>query len=198
MTTIDSVKEFFSQLGTVNSVSVQKNKEKELTGSAYVEFKNVDEAKALSEKADVTFEGSVLTFKVKSVHDEERKNLRQQEKDKKKAEDRKKDIVRGVLVKFNTEPFSEMEPIEIRKFFTEKYGNVKFVDTNPSNGEKTGFIRFTDVDSCKSAMASIEAKECVYNDKAIEASLVEGDEEETYWNEKVLSSTQQKKKKRKR
>lgn len=196
--TIDSVKTFFSQHGEVVSVSLQKNKEKQLTGSAYIEVKTVEDAKKIAALEDITFEESKLVVKLKTEHDEERKALRQKEKEKKKLDDRKKDIVKGVLIKFNTEPFEGLEAIEIRKYFAENFGNVKFVDTNSTNEEKVGYVRFSDVESCQNAMKSIEAKEFKYKETPIEATLLEGEDEEKYWSEKVLSSTTQTRKKRKR
>lgn len=146
------------------------------------------------------FKDSVLTGKLRTVFDEERKALREEENKKKESEEKKKEIVKGVLIKVNNTPFEGVEAIDIRKFFTELYGNVKFVDTNSAKESNHIYVRFSDLESAEKAIKALQAKECKYNDKEVEGHLVEGEEEENYWNEKVLTktSTQSKKGKRKR
>lgn len=107
-------------------------------------------------------------------------------------------MVKGVLIKVNSSPFEGVEAIDIKKFFNDLYGNVKFVDTNTAKETNQIYVRFTDTDSTEKALNAFKAKECKYNDKEVEGQLVEGEEEEKYWNEKILSSNQTKKGKRKR
>jgi len=111
------------------------------------------------------------------------------EKGKKTKDKEKSNIEKGTIVRFSG--VGADEPIkkeEIKKIFEEN-GQVKFVDF--LTGSKEGYVRFVKAEFAAQAISTFTSSPPLIAGSPISVSLLEGEEEQHYWDEKVLKSSGQ-------
>jgi len=213
--TVDDVTTVFSKYGKVLCVRIRKTLEKKQKDSAFVEFSSIDEAKAAMDAPEVLFKGQSITRKMKNEYynlkKEERKQKQKEKKEKRKEpelissekqegneaphkkqktdkaeenqeEEKKDSFTKGLILKFN-----DIGPSITREILKEifgEFGSVVYCDFNQNDTD--GFIRFATTEDATSAVNKMKEAKKPIGGKVPQLALLEGEEEEQYW-QKVSS-----------
>eukprot|EP01100_Stratorugosa_tubuloviscum_P012113 TRINITY_DN55_c0_g4_i1.p1 TRINITY_DN55_c0_g4~~TRINITY_DN55_c0_g4_i1.p1 ORF type:complete len:334 (-),score=166.76 TRINITY_DN55_c0_g4_i1:246-1247(-) len=197
--TLDSVKEHLNKYGEIKMVKFKKGKP-----SAFIEF--------ATEKQTTDFIGQTVSIEEKPLvivsltnyinnQRDEKKNMKAQKrpksetddkseqkegdesKAKKVREERKIQRVDGVLVKF-LGATNSMNVLSIKKSFS-TYGKVAFVELHRDAVD--GVIRFEEPAGAQAILAASPEGKITIEGAELKLSLVQGEEENSYW-QKALSS----------
>jgi len=202
---IESVKTFFSKYGTPLSIRLRRNKvDKKFKGSAYVEFKTEEEAQKLVLDKEVEWRPNVkLTVYSKESHINEIKESKKQsqetekllkvkmakkteqnEKNENEKTDPKYSFVPGVLLEAKNIP-KEVSTMDLKAYFS-RFGTVRFADFSKPE-TLTAIVRFDSPDHVQIALIEIGEKKLSIQSNVIEGRLIEGEEEEKYWKDNIIS-----------
>ncbi|KAL0210611.1 hypothetical protein RCL1_005047 [Eukaryota sp. TZLM3-RCL] len=191
--TIESIHETFSALGTVLSVKLRRDYQTQKVDSAFIEFSTEEEAKAVIEKAselpyECRLEPLIAYFERKK---NKRDNLKTKEKASKqssKAEkptedpDAELQFVSGCVLKLDNLP-----PSCSREVLTEllsKHSTIGWVDY--SKGGSSACVRFSDVSQenvARSVMEKLIAESVKIDNQEPVLSVLEGEDEMLFYLE---------------
>ncbi|XP_072539057.1 lupus La protein [Salminus brasiliensis] len=206
-TTLDEIKEWLADKGTVENIQMRKGPQKTFKGSIFAVFESEDAAKAFAARDDVKqFKENDMIVLLK--HDyfakkaEERKQSRaeakakarsEKEEHQKQAEEEEMkslDDQRGCLLKFSGD-LSQVSREDFHELFSE-HAQIKWIDF--TRGAKEGTILFRS--SAKEALEGAGGAELKVKDKEVQWEVLEGDVEmETM--KKIIESQQESFNKRK-
>jgi len=197
--TIDAVSDHFSVFGEVWVVRLLTDKGKSKTGEAYIEFATVDEynkAIAASEtdwnpqvKLSITSRAEQQAA-IDKKKEEQKAAKEQKEKENQAAalalsEKLAVDLFKpGCLLKVKGIPADY--PRDDAKAYFSKFGKVRYIDA--AGAPESTILRFFEADGVNAALEKSATKELIIADVVLEASRVEGDEEQEYWK-KISPST---------
>eukprot|EP01096_Ripella_sp_DP13-Kostka_P012640 TRINITY_DN532_c0_g1_i4.p1 TRINITY_DN532_c0_g1~~TRINITY_DN532_c0_g1_i4.p1 ORF type:complete len:356 (-),score=192.31 TRINITY_DN532_c0_g1_i4:207-1202(-) len=175
---LDQIKEYFTAHGKVNQVRMKRDKHKNFTGVAFVEFSQEAEAKSAL-AGELVFGESPLKAVLKAdfIKETQQKKAEKRDRDAPK-EERKREVVPGLIVKYTGITVPELERDVIRALFQE-HAEVQYVDYQ--KGAAEGYARFSTAEDAKKVIEAINAAEKKIGEDIIKTSLVEGEEEQAYW-----------------
>ena len=173
-----------------------RNKAHQPTGAAYVVFKDVDGAKKALENDD-KFDDNELQKQLKADRDREQKEKRAAERRKSSdnsnnkndtAETKAAKYTPGCIVKVEGLGLIE-DRAQLQKAF-EPFGDVAYVDYG--NDDVEGLVRFTDPDAVQNLLDAYADGKRELLGKVPQLSLLEGEEEEKYWQSIIERSSAKK------
>jgi len=209
--TIEPISEAFSQFGKVLCVRILKdsrNSDKD-SGKAYVEFATLEEkTKAVDAKElKFVYDGTETTLHIKPKIDLSKSKSKRsedtetsetntgkiekntttttttttaEEKSESNQSSEEK-FVPGVVLKLSDVP-KELDRKELKARF-DQFGKVRYAEFKHT--ENHAFIRFIEADVAKAACDAVNQKKEKLSEIASCASILEGDQEQEYWNSKV-------------
>jgi len=192
--THDTLKQFFSVCGKVNYVSIPRNKDQARTfkGFAFIEYEKEEEAvHAIKELNTVgnTDHNPAAPVGLRVIAKDTWDRLKDEFKEL-KAKQRNEHHGppgRGSILHISNVATEILHP-EI-KAILKNYGKVAYLDMQ-ENGE--GYARFTTPEEAKSAVTKIIEQKLQIGGKEVSARIVDGEEEQKYW-EKILAISEKKK-----
>jgi len=201
---IEELATLFSKYGTVLSVRIRKDKAKNPKDSAFIEFSTPEEASA-AVKEPPKFKDAQLTAMMRLEYvqkkKDERKNKRkaedgEDEDEENKGEDKPSKSKKPKRENANKGEFTKGVVIGLKgvggginrmllKDLFGKFGKVNFVDFPQDSTE--GYVRMENPDDVKKALEDFKKNETKIGGNVPELTILEGEEEKTYWD-KILSS----------
>ncbi|CAG5107603.1 Similar to La protein homolog (Aedes albopictus) [Cotesia congregata] len=186
---LDELKEFFKDFGVVENIVMRKYKDEnqklQFKGSIFVQFKNLDDAKALVAKESLKYKDTELIKMMsedyslmKTKERQERKGKKNEAEEDEDDESEKTDLPKGAVLHFTVEKPEGVVWEAIKQSFLEQEAKISFVDYK--NGQKTGWIRFQGANSAIPLLEKMTDKKIKISDSEITFQLLEGEEEEEY------------------
>eukprot|EP01128_Nolandella_sp_AFSM9_P011276 TRINITY_DN79_c0_g1_i1.p1 TRINITY_DN79_c0_g1~~TRINITY_DN79_c0_g1_i1.p1 ORF type:complete len:386 (-),score=163.74 TRINITY_DN79_c0_g1_i1:170-1327(-) len=198
-TTIESVSALFPA-GDVLSVRLVRNKQKKFFGKAFVEFSTEAKRDLYTAEGSVTIgEAKVPLFTETKMAYKARKTAERNERDaekagaKKRAREEQERIAEkfkfkpNLLIKLTNVP-ADTDREVVQELFSE-YGQLAYIDLF-QRSSNIAILRFNVAEDAASALAGITEKGLKLGENAIAGSLLGGEEEQTYWKEKITPFAQ--------
>jgi len=197
-TSMEEMAETFKTYGKVLSVRIRRMKDKKPKGSSFIEFATSEEAKAANSAKTKLGDIELITLmkdeyqqakkqKIQDIkkrkaeekgeddsNDKKKKKKRGNEKEEVKEE---KERPRGTLLRIKG--IGEGVVREVLKELFGKYGDVAFVDFKQNDPE--GIIRFGQPEGAQKALEGMKESKTPIGGKVPEFSLLQGEEEEAYF-----------------
>jgi len=188
--TMETVSEFFTaKFGKVLSVRLKRTNEKVFEGIAFVEFETEEDAKKALAGDSVWPDDVKLSvvprkryIKVEKVKPEKpQKNRKEHMKVEKEKDERS--IIKGTILEVTNVP-SDTSQADVKAYFS-KFGKVRYAEFYKPE-TKMANIRFCEPEATAAALAEVSEKKMIIGESVLEARLLEGEEEEKFWNEKII------------
>ncbi|XP_066521901.1 lupus La protein [Hoplias malabaricus] len=209
-TTLDEIKDWLADKGSVENIQMRKGPQKTFKGSIFAVLESEDAAKVFVARDDVKqFKGNNMIVLIKNDYfakkAEERKQIRADAKAKARSEKEERQIQveeeelksldeqRGCLLKFSGE-LGQISREDFHEIFSD-HVQIKWIDF--TRGSKEGTILF-----CSNAKESLQKAqdaaggELKVKEKAVQWEVLEGDEEMEMLK-KIIESQQESMNKRK-
>uniref|UniRef100_A0A0M3HTZ3 Lupus La protein n=2 Tax=Ascaris TaxID=6251 RepID=A0A0M3HTZ3_ASCLU len=200
--TLDEIQNFVKQFGEVDNVLMRREKgaERRFKGSVFVTFKTRDLSEQFVNNETKQYAGNDL---IKMMQDEYWAMKQQQMKDRKMADRNAKlakkaaqaeeqaaalttaHFLKGMVLSVDGLPKEGMDVKKIKEFF-KKFGDVAYVVFE--TGSEKAQIRFSGEEDAakaawKQAVETAEDGKVMIEGNELKGTVLEGEEEEKYWNE---------------
>jgi len=187
---LDDIMVFVDKICQSENVHMRRMKDGTFKGSIFVTYKSVEECKKVKESESKKFkedDEEDLIMKFQKEHQVEKaaenKEKKSGGKNHKEAEGKKDKKFKeaGAVLKFDATEIDDLNFNTVKTAFTEKFEKgVAWVTLN--KGDPTVKIRLHGENSAADAIKKLEGKLTI-GEKEVELKLVEGEEEEEYWEE---------------
>ncbi|XP_057337937.1 la protein homolog isoform X2 [Microplitis mediator] len=192
------LKEFVKDFGSVENIIMRKykdeNKKLQFKGSIFVQFKNLEDAKALVAKESVKYNDTELIkmfsedytlLKAKERQEKKeksdtksKKSSQEEEKEEKEEDSDKTELPTGAVLHLTIENHQDLLWEDIKHTFVQFDAKIMFVDYK--NGSPTGWIRFQGKDSAQPVLDKMTDNKLKIKNSEVTFRLLEGEEEEEY------------------